>query len=165
METSEIITVEQKPEPTSSQLERARSMRRFNLLWVYLPIGLGAALILFLVGLLLVVSLQPDNGDARSTISGVADAFIILTIIPLLLLCGSVPTLAVFITIKARENDMAPLRQTQLLFWRIERLQGLLGNRLSELSVKVAQPFIAINGVAAYMRSLLNQLKRLLKRS
>ena len=73
METAKEIAIspQQKIEPTSSQLERAAAIKRFNTLYIYMPIGLGAFLVLSLVILLLIAVLALEDLQTLMTVSAV----------------------------------------------------------------------------------------------
>ena len=79
--------IEQVYSPSSRQTDRRARIRRFNLLAVYLPIGLASLLALALTILLLIAALGDGSSKALETISAVADSVMILAIIPTMVLC------------------------------------------------------------------------------
>ena len=77
-------------EPSTRQLERAASIRRFNRIYIFLPISLASIIALALTILLIFLALGIGTVEVRETISGIADSVLILTIIPTMVLCAIV---------------------------------------------------------------------------
>jgi uncharacterized integral membrane protein len=165
MDPQELSQVEQSYEPTQEQAERAATLRRFNMLFVYGPIGLIAGIALGLVIFLLIVALNPPSDDALQFISGLADVALVIALLPLLIVGAALLGLIAYGYVRARQQGMAPIRQTQRLLWRMDNVAGRLRGRTKEIASIVARPFISANSLVAYVKALMNQVLRLLKRS
>ncbi|UCG24950.1 MAG: hypothetical protein JSW55_02855 [Chloroflexota bacterium] len=165
MDTQDLSQAEQSNVPTRKQAERDAALRKFNLLFVYGPIGLIGAVLLGLVILLLIVALNPPSDEALLFISGLADVAIVIALIPILIIGAAALGVIAYGYVRARQQGMAPVRQTQRLLWRMDNVIGRLRGRTEETASKVARPFISAHGIVAYIKSLINQALRLVKRS
>jgi hypothetical protein len=160
----EFETTLQEFEPTASQLDRAAELRRFNLLYIYLPIAAGSAIIVIAIVGLLYLTLASPSLETRSTISAVADAFLTLVTIPAMVLCAIVPTLWLVAAIQLRQRDASPVRGTQVLFWRVSQTIVLISDDISRIAMRIARPFIQVIALAAYLNTLKRKLFGLFKR-
>lgn len=150
--------------PTAIQEERAKSIRRFNWLYVYTPIAFLSLVALAIIALLLYLVVNPISVETYATISGIADAVVIMGILPLLIIFGAL-LLAIFsIWIRARRRGFAVVRGSQKFFWRVQWALDDVQRITRQTGDMLASPFISIRAVAAYVRSLFHQLIRLLKR-
>ncbi len=150
---------------TPIQQERADSIRRFNRLYVYGPISFfGIAAILITI-FLLYLSLNPPSEETLPTISGIADAVLILGTIPAIIVCGVVPALFLVTTYQARKRGMAPLRQLQTLLWRMDSGVGMVRQKVDETAPKIARPFITVHAKLAYFQTFLKRIPHLFRRS
>lgn len=165
MTSPEIIPEKTEYAPTTIQQERAASIKRFNRLFVYLPISFLSVVAVLMTILLLYLSLNPPTEDTLLTISGIADAVVILGTIPAMVICGILPALFLATTIQARKQGMAPLRQLQLLLWRMDSGIGLVRQRVGETAPKIAQPFITVHAKFAFVQTFIKRIPHLFKRS
>lgn len=165
MDIQEFDQNETPYEPTSQQAQRAAELRKFNLIFVYLPIGLASAIAIVLIAILLIVALNPPSAKALLFISGLADVALVIAMLPILILGAVILGLIGYAYTQARKAGTAPIRQTQLLLWRMDNLIGRIRVRVDETGVTVRRPFLSINGAVAYVRELIIQLVRMLKRS
>ena len=165
MDSQELNQVEQSHEPTKEQAERAADLRRFNLLFVYGPIGLITAIVLGLVIVLLIVALNPPSDEALLFISGLADVALVIALLPFLIIGAALLGLIAYGYVRARQQGMAPVRQTQRLLWRMDNVVGRLRGRTEETALQVARPFISVHSIVAYIKTLINQVLKLVKRS
>lgn len=155
----------QEFEPTDSQLQRAAKLRRFNLLYVYLPIAAGSAIVILAIASLLFLTLASPSPETRITISAVADAFVTLATIPAMLLCAVVPTLWLIGALQLRERNASPVRGTQFLFWRLGYLVATVSETIVQLAARIRRPFVQVNTRVAYVSTLGRRLLGLFKRS
>ena len=164
MDVTDITPIEQDSQPTDSQLARAAAIRRFNFRFVFLPIGFISLVLLITTIGLLYLALFPPNEYTSQTISGMADAATIIGIIPLLLLCAIFPTLAIVATVQGKSRGIAPIRQLQLLLWRLDG--GIYGVRqvIGRIAQRVANPFIAVQAAFAFVSTLLKRIVSLFKK-
>jgi hypothetical protein len=165
MEMQEIVHEEIPYEPTTEQVRRTAELRRFNVLFVYLPIGFISAVVVALVAILFVVAINPPSLEALLFISGLADVALMIAILPMLLIGAIILALIGYAYTQGRQAGMAPIRQTQRLLWRMDNLAGRIRVRTEETTASARQPFIAVNGAVTYVRVLVTQLLRIVKRS
>jgi hypothetical protein len=154
----------QKYQPVPEQLERAAALRQFNRLFVYLPLAVFSLAGLVLVGLLLWGVFSPNVTGTREFVSGLADLVVIMTVMPLLLLCAIVPAAAIGWLVYRRQQPRQEHGRFQTLFWRLDTLLTRFQATLATTLPKAAAPVIKGHAWAAYLRALLENLKKLLIR-
>ena len=164
MESQEITQTERSYEPTVEQAERAADLRRFNLLFVYGPIGLLAAITVSLIVILLVIAVSPPSDEALLFISGLADVALVIAILPILIVGAAGLALIAYGYYRGRQRGMAPVRQTQRLLWRMDNVVGRLRVRTGETADSVVRPFMSVNGAITYIKVLILQIVRIIKR-
>jgi hypothetical protein len=160
-------SVEAKPEyqPTPVQLERDAALRRFNRLFVYLPIVFAAVIALFVIGLLFWVTFIQPGENGRETVSGIASAVIILVSLPMTIICVIPSALFIGVYFQGRKKGMAPIKSLQRIFWRIDKLVLRLQTAVNENAPKAANAVIKAHTAVEYVRNLLKQFINLFKRS
>lgn len=154
--------------PTAVQLERARSLKRFNLWTVYVPVGVAATAALALLIYLLIIAIWPPYEDTRLFLSGIADIILILFLLPVVLLFGLLLVGIIgggFYWRKSRQESDAPALQKQygrlrLLLWKVDQKLSGLYRQIDQLMPKIAGPVIRYNAWQAYTSTWLDQLKR-----
>ncbi len=146
-------------EPTLIQKERAATLRRFNRLYVYLPLGLASLGALTLVILMLWGALSPNIVGTREFASGLADIVLILTILPLLLLCAIVPAAAVGYAVYRRQQPQREHGRLQPLFWRLDSLVNKAHDKAETALPKAANPVISGHARMTYWRTLIKKIK------
>lgn len=151
-------------EPSNRQLDRATRMRRFNRIYIFLPVSLASIIALALTILLIILALGIGTDEVRETLSGIADSVLILAIIPTMVLCAIVPTVYLAISIQMRQRGVAPIRQTQWFFWVVQERLGFLGNLISRLMEKFREPFVRISARYAFIHTLFMRLFKIFKR-
>lgn len=161
-------------EPTAEQLARAGALRRFNRLYVYVPVGLVTAVVLLTSLYLLYLALFPPTEDTYLFLSGLADFVLIMMLLPVVLIFGLVMTAVIggyiyynfFMDESERPIPPAPpYGRVRTLLWRIDSLLLLIVlPKLRHYSHRITQPIIRFNGWFAYIQSWLNTLRRLVIR-
>lgn len=159
------------PQPSQEQEERLARRRGFNRIFVYLPLGLGVILWL---GLILGMAWLSVAGDwfamdtnqpyFRGLLSGVADAFTILMLTPILALCA-IPTLlaGAFTVYRRRRRKEKEGQEPSLpLMWRIENVVISIRETVSEAAPKVVRPLVTAHGMATFTRTFLHELKQII---
>ncbi len=159
MGVNEVIQQEQEYIPADSQLERVRRIRRFNWLAVYLPVGLISLIVLLTVILLIYLAIFRPRDETLQTISGYSDAFTILAMLPLLLLCAIMPSLLIFGGLQARKRGAAPIRRLQVLMWRLESRIRAADQPIRRLESRITTPLIAYQAMIAYLGTLIRRLR------
>lgn len=151
--------------PTPEQLERKRRQQRFTRRRVWLPVGAVILLwLLAIAGLLWLTvvgswfNMDTNQVTYRSLVSGVADAILILSITPLLLLCAlpSVGLIALVVRRRRREPESHSWTEGgRRLLWRVENGVMAVGRRLEEdVLPSVARPVTSAYALAAFVRTL-----------
>lgn len=159
--------------PTEEQQARLRARRRFNRLSIYLPLGLVAFLwLLLVVGLLwLTVAgkwfyIDTNQEYYRGLVSGIADAFTVLMLLPLILLCA-VPLVGTVAFVVWRRRSRKPDGDDYgklTLFWRVDNLITRVRLTAGSVLPKMARPVIYVHGAVAYVRTLLQEIKKIVSR-
>ncbi|MCP4425432.1 MAG: hypothetical protein GY803_13140 [Chloroflexi bacterium] len=147
-------------EPTAAQQERAAALRRFNLFFVYLPLGLMTLAALTLTGLMLWGALSPNIMGTRAFVSGLSDIVIILTVLPLMLLCAIVPMAAIGLVVYRKQQPKREYGRLQTLFWRLDMLMDKAGDKAETVLPKAADAVISGHSRMAYWRELLDKLTK-----
>lgn len=160
-------------EPRTEQLERDAALRRFNRLYVAVPLGLAVFAALLILGLFLYLIFAPDANASVQYLSNLADLVIILGTIPMLVLCAIVPIAYLAYLINRRQRraqqptavgPMANRSRVQATLWRVDSAMNKVRHKTNETAPKVANPFVRFNawlaGIEAWFKSIRNALKR-----
>ena len=163
--------------PSESQRQRTQNLRRFNWLYVYGPLILGALVILVLSILMFWGVFSPNVMGTAAFLSGAADMVIILFAIPAMLLCvlGPVALAGLVVMLmksrqsrqekKARGDFIPDHGRLQPLFWRLDQLLVTAASKVDNAGKKVANPLISFNARLAYLDAWWLRVRRLLLRS
>ena len=174
--TTETLSRAESPErvrPTPEQLERKREQLRFTRRRVWLPVGSVTLLwLLAIVGLLwLTVAgswfhVDTNQETYRTLVSGAADAVIILSITPLLLLCAlpSVAILALAVQRRRKEPEGRSWTESaRRLLWRVENGVTAVRERLDkDVLPSVARPVTSAYALAAFARTLWKEVAEMI---
>jgi hypothetical protein len=162
------------PEPSAEQLERLRRRKRFYRLRVILPMTLVTLLWLGVTLLLLWLAIagewfavDTDQAYYRTLISGIADFALILSLLPLLLLCALPSGLVIGLVVYRRQQKTGAPDQPEPLpfFWRMENALGQINQQLEDKVLpKAAQPVVSAHGMVAYVRALVRELWQIITR-
>lgn len=163
METQEEVHVDTPFEPTAEQVQRAAALRRFNLLFVYIPFGLVGAAVLGLLVLMLIKAINQSDADALRLISGIADVALIIAVLPMLVVGAAIVAGLGFALSKGKKS--APIGKTQRLLWRLDNQIGRLRVQIQSTSGVVVRPFQSVNGAITYVVVLMDRLIKMVKRS
>jgi hypothetical protein len=150
--------------PSISQEDRGAKMRRFNFLYIYLPIGFAALVILALTILLLIMALGVGSAATLATLSGMADSVIILAIIPTMILCAIVPFVYLAVVFQTRSRGRAPIQQSQRMLWRVQDRLESVTFRVASLMSIMREPFIRISARYAFIKHFLIRIVSLFYR-
>ena len=152
--------------PTAVQLQRARDLKRFNRLAVYLPLGLLAAAALGFLVYLLILAIWPPYEDTRLFLSGIADIILILFMLPVALIFGLL-LVGIFGGViywrQSRKEEGEPSLQKKygrfrILLWKIDQKLSGLYRQLDQLMPKLANPIIKFNTTVSYFTTRLARL-------
>lgn len=164
METQEFTQAEDLYQPTAEQAQRDAKLRRFNLLYVYTPIGLVSALAISIVVILLIVAVNPPSEETLIFLSGLADVALVIAMLPVIVVGAVLLGLIIYSFVQARRSGAAPVRQTQKLLWRMNNVVDRLQVRTAHVADAIVQPFMTLNGAFSYVKVLLGQILGMVKR-
>lgn len=158
--------------PTVAQLERRARLRRFNRLTIYLPMTLIGILWLgLIVGLLWLTvvgdwfAMDTNQAYYRNLISGVADGFTILMLLPVLLLCAVPSALLMGLLVYRRQRAGDRGKEAQLpIFWRLENTLVTVQQQIGVFLPKLSRPVIAGHALVSFVETFLLDLKRIITR-
>lgn len=176
--TTETLSRAEPPErvrPTPEQLERKRTQQRFTRRRVWLPVGIVALLwLLAIVGLLWLTiagawfNVDTNQATYRSLVSGAADAVVILSLTPLLLLCAlpSVGILALMVQRRRQEPERRSWTERgRGLLWQVENGVAAVEQRLEkDVLPGAARPVTSAYALAAFARTLWKEIAEMISR-
>ncbi len=167
-------------QPTAEQLARREALRRFNRRYVYLPLIIFAVLWAIVLAAMLWVSLvgewfaiNTNQEMFRPMFSGIAD----IVIIVLVSMCGLMLLIPIalfgygFYTVADRRerqrqvHEQAQLPEPLPIMWRIENMVERVRQITADTLPLVARPVLRSYAIAAFWRTLWNEIKRIVTRS
>lgn len=159
--------------PSREQLERESALKRYNRLYIYLPITVAVTFVIVLVVLMLVGLFAPGLVGADAFLSSLADTILVLWMIPMMVLCAIVPIayLAYLVNRRQRRNQLPPdspllrHKRAQMAMWQAQNIADRVGETSEGLSDRVAKPLIKLDSLAAYIFAWLDILARPFKRN
>jgi hypothetical protein len=159
--------------PTEEQLERESALKRFNRLYIYLPLGIVVLTSIFLLVLMLVGIFAPGLVGAEAFLSALADTILVLWMIPMMVLMAIVPiAYAAYLVNRRQRRNMLPpdsplLRHSrvEMAMWQAQNILDKVSKKTDSVSEKIAQPLISINVLLAYVFAWLDILARPLRRN
>lgn len=142
---------EQQASAAADQARRRR-LRRFNWLAVYLPL-LAAVLLLGTLFVLLTISaFSPAPEAARRQASGLADFWLIMTVLcPLSLICGIFPGLGVGMLVWRRRRGSMLNDRVAGGMHRLSSLLDILQTYLEKAQLRIAAAIIAVRSRIAWL--------------
>lgn len=154
--------------PTAEQLAREQQLRRFNRLYIALPLGLLALVAVGLVVLLLVGVFSPGIVGTEAFISALADIIIILWIMPMLVLMALLVIGFVALRLNRRQKrkllpeDSLMLRygRVQPFLWRVEGYLDRADAQVNRAADNMTEPLISNHGRAAAAKAWADILTR-----
>lgn len=160
--------------PTSAQLERTKAFKRFNRLYVYLPIFLGSLIIVGLWIFLGWITFSNPEGSTLSFVSGLADLILILILLPMVLI-GLIGPLALFGLIywaynrRKQQNENKTLLDEGLLIqkysWQAESFIEKSLIKVYTIFSKAVKPIMQFNVWITYVQTFLKKLLAIFTRS
>ena len=156
-------------EPSPEQLARVAGLKKFNFWSTYLPLGLSGALVVGLVFFMLYLAIFPPYEDTRPFLSGLADSVLILTLLPLVLICGLLQAALIGGIVASRQNRKAKIEtervlqygRLRVLLWRLEKLLGQVIQQLNPILDNIARAVMRLNEVITlYTTRLMKLIKK-----
>lgn len=158
-------------QPTPSQRARESSLRRFNLIFVYIPTAVLGLVVLGLIVFMIWVALTSSPEDqVISLFSGVANIFLIsCVILPAMLLCALGPAMVGFLIYRANERRKLPppekQSKLQKFLWKIDSLVETIQHRLRNSYLdQAANPLIKGHAIVAALRTIVDNIRKLYSR-
>lgn len=170
-------TVYHEPfKPSATQREREAALKRFNRLYVLMPviaITVISVLIITVMIIAVLVMAFSDTGNAKflSFLSGLADITIIMFTIPMIILMISGPLLLggmINMSRNRRKLDKPAFDQggsLQVLLWKMDNLIQKSQEKTNEIAPKMADQVIRFNESLAYVAAFFKQIANFFKRS
>lgn len=158
-------------QPNQNQEERKTALRRFNRLYIYLPLGFVVALALLVVILLLVGIFTPVFPGTAAYASALADITIILFVVPQICLMALGPALLIWLIVAGRQRRQEGRPRfdeggkLQVWLWRLDAFGERVQRETAVFSHKAANPIITFNGWLAYAKAFFQKIQTYLKRS
>ena len=140
--------------PTPNQLGRTHALKRFNLLFVYLPIAVGVLILIGVIGFISWLTFGPQAETAVPAMSSMADLILILIMLPLTLigLLGPAALIGIIYWIikqrqqkKERPNHAEEGILIQKYAWQIETILDKLLINIQSILSKAVKPVIQLN--------------------
>lgn len=164
METPDLSPSSEVIQPTPEQLRRDESLRRFNRRFVYYPFAIVAVLAFSVVLTMVLYVVLADSAEYIVTLSAIADSIVIILVIISIILTSLFLATIGAVYFQARKKGIAPLRQTQRLFWRLDLLTIRIQRGVAAFVPKLAYPFIYVRARIAYLKTLFSKIRRLFSR-
>lgn len=158
--------------PSHEQLEREQALKRYNRLYIYVPVAIAATIVLTLLILMLIGIFAPGLVGAEAFLSGLSDTILVLWMIPMTVLCAIVPIAYVgyLVNLRQRRSQLPPdsplLRhsRTQMALWQAQDIGDRVGQKADGASDRIAKPFFSLGTFAAYVYAWLTILTRPFRR-
>jgi hypothetical protein len=156
-------------QPTAAQLARAAATKRFTRLYVYLPIGLGTAVVAILSLYLLYLALFPPSEDTYLFLSGLADFIAVLWLIPVVLIFGLLLAAGIggyiyyWYVLDEAERPIPPAPKhgrIRTLLWQLDSLLVRIFPLVLEAERRITRPLIRIHAWFAYLGAWVNNFKK-----
>ena len=177
--TQQTSPTTQYPEPfkpSKTQIEREAALKRFNRLYVLMPIILFSVISVLIIALMsiavLVMSISDSvNLEFVSFISGLADITIIMFTIPMIIVMISGPLLlGVMINNSRNRRKLGKPAfdqggSFQVLLWKLDNLIQKSQTKTNEIAPKMADQVIRFNESLSFTGAFLKQITSYFKRS
>jgi hypothetical protein len=155
-------------QPSAEQLNRNEALKRFNRLYVIVPVAIAAVIALALIIALTVFAFLPNNVETRRFISGLADIVIILATLPMTLLCAVLPVAYVAIALNRRQQrrlypqmwPMASGGRIQLFLWWLQSQLDLVQASIESGSTVLANKVMKVHERFQYYSTFGERLRR-----
>ena len=144
--------------PTLEQLERKAALRRFNRLYVYLPLAIFTTIAVIIIIALFWGAFSGDNAQRRIFISALADIVVILGTIPLILAFSIVPIGAIATYFYMRSLPQQEHSRTHDFLWQLNNGINKVGNKTEEVAPKLIKPITASNGAYSYLSTFVRTI-------
>jgi len=137
--------------PTPEQLERKAALRRFNKLYVYLPMGIFTTIAIIAAIALFWGAFAINSEKSLSFISALADITVILAIIPLILIFTALVGGAIALYSYARSLPKQKNGRVHVFLWQLNNGINKVGDKTDEIAPKLIKPITASHGVHSYL--------------
>ena len=158
--------------PTNEQLEREAALKRYNRLYIYVPVTIAVIFVIGLIVLMLVGIFAPGLVGADEFLSGLADTILVLWMIPMMVFCAIVPIayIGYVVNRRQRRNQLPPdspllqHRRAQMAMWQAQDISERVDEKTDSVTDRIVQPFFSLGRFAAYVTAWLTILTRPFRR-
>lgn len=159
------------PDPTIEQLERREARRRFERQSLFLPMGIIAFLwIVVTIGMIWLslggkwFGLDTNQEFYRTLFNGVANVVVMIITCVWMLLLAIPIGLTVYLWSYRRQQIAArpPGPKPLPFFWRIDNLIIQIRETIARILPMLARPVVLAYGLAAYVKTLFIEIKKIL---
>ncbi len=158
--------------PTPEQLERERALKRYNRLYIALPLAFVVTFVAGLLILMLIGLFAPGLVGAESFLSSLADTILVLWMIPMMVFCAIVPLAYVgyLVNLRQRRSQLPPdspllrHRRAQMAMWKAQDIAGRAERVTETASDRLTGPIIRLDAAIAYLLAWLAILTRPFRR-
>ncbi|HET6447221.1 MAG TPA: hypothetical protein VFI27_21890 [candidate division Zixibacteria bacterium] len=164
METPQLSPSSKIFQPTPEQLHRAESIRRFNRRFIYYPLAIIAIVAFSIVLTMVLYVVFANSTEYLVTLSAIADSVVILTVTISIILTTLVLGTIGAVYFQARKQGIAPIRQIQRFFWRLDMLTIKIQQSVAGFVPRLANPLIYLHSRFAYLKTLFIRMRRLFSR-
>jgi hypothetical protein len=155
-------------EPDEEQIARAAARRRFNWLYIYMPVLMLTAVILILTGFMIWRVFAPTDAVNAALLSGLADVILILALLPTILIWGAIVALPIgFYIYRYQQQREEPAEDQvyihkygrfRVLLWRVDHKLGEGQQLLNErILPALARPIIRLHALVTAVKAWLQQ--------
>ena len=150
-------------QPTAEQSARVEALKQRNRLTLYLPLLLlGLPIIAVMAALIWLSTAGNDATQWQGNVSGIADMVIILSVIPVMLMCAVLPVGAIALVVTGRQKEWQPIHSLRVLLWRSEGLLNQAQDRINQYAPPLIEKTIEGNRRFSYLFTIISRFTRLL---
>jgi preprotein translocase subunit SecG len=158
-------------EPTEEQLLRREARRQYERKTLFIPMAIIAVIwVVVTIGMIWLslaggwFGVDTDQEFYRTLFNGVANVVLILTICLWMLFLAIPMGLFIYLWSYRRQQiaDRPPGPKPLPFFWRIDNIVIQVRDAVAQFLPKLARPLILLHGVAAYIKTLFKEIKKIL---
>ena len=159
--------------PSAEQLAREQALKRFNRLYIYVPVSFAVILVIGLLVLMLIGIFAPGLVGAEEFLSGLSDTILVMWMLPMTVLCaiGPIMYLAYLVNLRQRRNQLPPdspllqHRRSQMAMWQAQDITDRVEQKTDDVADRVTEPFFKLGEFGAYVAAWLMILTRPFRRN
>lgn len=161
-------------QPSDEQLARMAATQRFIRLYVYLPMGVITAVVVFITLYLLYLAFFPPTPDIYIFLSGLADFVLVMFLIPVVTIFGLLLTAGIggyiyyWYGMDETERPIPPAPahgRIRTLLWQVDSLIVRFRPKLLEAETRITRPVIRFHVWLAFVSAWVNSVQRWVRRT